>query len=441
MLGRRVGPRSRFATLGAVACVTLAPGAAPAIAQASTIKPVQGLVITTADFYGLVGTDVNYDVLDMENHLKVMSVTPEVTTFELHLGAPTNQVANDKIGRFTITRDVRRVDLDSALRLSLFWSSDDPRLLPGQTFGELSSAGLKTLDSTGQLPLVLGTSTIDKTMGAFASALGSAPSPAEPKGQSGAAVTPRNLSSMFALLGYQRRYYRGTLHRVEPGTVPFPVLLDGLRTTLPAVHAAGDFRFGTEPTEHVEFWWLDDPAFPLTLKWTHQDRYSVVIRIDRPSSTADEAARLGTDLAGKSCRVELHGVYFATGSAEIMPESAPALKAVAALIKAHPDWKLTVEGHTDSIGSAAYNQDLSERRARAVRTALVSQYDVAAATLSSKGYGFTRPVESNATIEGRAHNRRVELSRDCAAEGGAGRNGGARSIPGFPQEAHHGDSP
>ena len=95
--------------------------------------------------------------------------------------------------------------------------------------------------------------------------------------------------------------------------------------------------------------------------------------------------------------------------------SLPALQRFAALLAQHPDWDLTIEGHTDNIGSAEYNLDLSTRRAQAVRQVLVGRFRVPAARLAAKGYGLTRPVESNATDQGRAHNRRVEVSRRCAA--------------------------
>jgi OOP family OmpA-OmpF porin len=86
---------------------------------------------------------------------------------------------------------------------------------------------------------------------------------------------------------------------------------------------------------------------------------------------------------------------------------------VSKLIKQSKFALLTIEGHTDNIGTAQYNQDLSERRAEAVRKSLVTDYGVPESRLTSKGYGLTRPVETNATPEGRAHNRRVELSRPC----------------------------
>jgi outer membrane protein OmpA-like peptidoglycan-associated protein len=124
---------------------------------------------------------------------------------------------------------------------------------------------------------------------------------------------------------------------------------------------------------------------------------------------------MASQLAGKTCHVELHGVYFNSGSAVLLDESEPMLKQVAEVVKASPEAQLTIEGHTDNVGSAEYNQKLSEQRAAAVRDALVNHYGVPAARLSAKGYGLTRPVETNATVQGRARNRRVELARPCAA--------------------------
>jgi outer membrane protein OmpA-like peptidoglycan-associated protein len=80
-------------------------------------------------------------------------------------------------------------------------------------------------------------------------------------------------------------------------------------------------------------------------------------------------------------------------------------------LKDNPDWKLTVEGHTDNIGGDPYNLDLSKRRALAVKEALIAQYGIATDRLTNAGFGASRPVESNDTLEGRARNRRVELVR------------------------------
>ena len=77
----------------------------------------------------------------------------------------------------------------------------------------------------------------------------------------------------------------------------------------------------------------------------------------------------------------------------------------------NPAWKLSVEGHTDNVGGDAYNLDLSNRRAAAVKQALVERLQVAADRLTTTGFGASRPRETNDTLEGRARNRRVELVR------------------------------
>ena len=81
------------------------------------------------------------------------------------------------------------------------------------------------------------------------------------------------------------------------------------------------------------------------------------------------------------------------------------------VMRRHPDWKLSVDGHTDSIGTDQANLDLSRRRAASVKTALTSRYHVDAVRLTTAGYGESRPKDTNDTLEGRARNRRVELVR------------------------------
>jgi outer membrane protein OmpA-like peptidoglycan-associated protein len=77
----------------------------------------------------------------------------------------------------------------------------------------------------------------------------------------------------------------------------------------------------------------------------------------------------------------------------------------------HPDWKLAINGHTDNIGSDAYNLDLSKRRAQAVKSALERRFSAAPSRLTATGSGKRSPKDTNDTIEGRARNRRVELVR------------------------------
>ncbi len=107
--------------------------------------------------------------------------------------------------------------------------------------------------------------------------------------------------------------------------------------------------------------------------------------------------------------VSLYGIYFDTDSAKIKPESKPTLDEIAKLLESNPDLELLVVGHTDNQGPFDYNIDLSKRRAGAVAEALTSDYGIDRGRLKPWGVGFTAPAATNATEEGRAKNRRVEL--------------------------------
>lgn len=117
-------------------------------------------------------------------------------------------------------------------------------------------------------------------------------------------------------------------------------------------------------------------------------------------SAADMAAALKD--TGK---VALYGINFDTDKDTIRPESKATLDEIVKLLASDPQVKLHVVGHTDNVGTAEYNLDLSRRRAAAV----VKAVGAAAARVDSFGCGFYAPVASNATDEGRAKNRRVEL--------------------------------
>jgi OOP family OmpA-OmpF porin len=93
----------------------------------------------------------------------------------------------------------------------------------------------------------------------------------------------------------------------------------------------------------------------------------------------------------------------------IKPEYYPNLDMQVDLLKRNPDMTVEIQGHTDNIGPKEYNQGLSERRANAVMNYLVKK-GIAKERLSAKGYGFSAPLASNETKEGRAKNRRVQFS-------------------------------
>ncbi len=106
--------------------------------------------------------------------------------------------------------------------------------------------------------------------------------------------------------------------------------------------------------------------------------------------------------------VNVSDVLFDTGSATLKPGAREKLARVAGILASHPDLKIEIEGHTDSVGGDDYNQRLSERRAESVRAYLVQQ-KIPPASVGAEGLGESHPVASNTTAAGRQQNRRVEL--------------------------------
>jgi outer membrane protein OmpA-like peptidoglycan-associated protein len=117
-----------------------------------------------------------------------------------------------------------------------------------------------------------------------------------------------------------------------------------------------------------------------------------------------EVSRRGNDVV---LNMPSH-ITFATDSSRISPDFQSTLDQVASTITEYTDTRVRIAGHTDSTGSDAYNQQLSERRAQAVASYLEGR-GVAASRISTVGYGETQPVASNDTADGRQQNRRVEI--------------------------------
>jgi len=116
-----------------------------------------------------------------------------------------------------------------------------------------------------------------------------------------------------------------------------------------------------------------------------------------------------------NCHVAVYGVLFDFNKSTLQPASDPVLQQILDLLKKSPTLKIEVQGHTDNVGGDAYNQTLSEARAKAIATWL-TQRGIAPDRLSAKGFGKTRPIADNATDAGRARNRRVEIADpNCAA--------------------------
>ncbi|TXL77529.1 DUF4892 domain-containing protein [Vineibacter terrae] len=121
-----------------------------------------------------------------------------------------------------------------------------------------------------------------------------------------------------------------------------------------------------------------------------------------------QAPEMATNLSREG-KQAIYGIYFDFDKADIKPESKPQLEEMAKLMQANPALKVYIVGHTDNQGALDYNVGLSQRRAEAVARALATQHGIAASRMTARGLGPLAPVTSNATEDGRAKNRRVEL--------------------------------
>src|SRR5690606_21418177 len=128
----------------------------------------------------------------------------------------------------------------------------------------------------------------------------------------------------------------------------------------------------------------------------------------RASTLEQELAALKAKPTPRGMVLTLGDVLFDTGQATLKPGAYPTIERVAEVLKEEPERRVTIEGHTDSVGSEEYNQALSQRRAAAVEAALVER-GVQRNQIVAIGKGETFPVASNDDAGGRQQNRRVEL--------------------------------
>jgi outer membrane protein OmpA-like peptidoglycan-associated protein len=410
-----VPARLRLLAAGTASLVCLCTAALAAGADVASILPVKGLVLTSTVratyVVGAGGGARSYSGMDVEEWDSVADAGADLIDYQIRISAPANARASTDLGRFVLHRRVRREDIAQATRINLFYSSQDPGMFAGQTFLETSVKALGLLKSGADVPYVIGVIDGDDPMGAMGALI-------RQVGAQSAHGTPlAGFASLFSAAG-AHTYYRGNLHRVESAPVMLPVLLNGAPVSVPALHAEGTVVNGDKSIQ-AQFWWLDSRTWPLTLKWRlvlkgHAASQQIT-RIDLPppggnGSGGSRGTSAMADALRRSCRLQLSGIYFNTGSASLLPESEPALRQIAQVVGQSKVPVLEIRGHTDNIGSAQFNQELSQQRAEAVRQALVSQFGIPPGKLTSRGFGFTRPVDTNDTVVGRAHNRRVELA-------------------------------
>ncbi len=213
----------------------------------------------------------------------------------------------------------------------------------------------------------------------------------------------------------------GLFTRVEPQDLAYPMIVNDQRVTLPGIHLAGTIEsVGKDPRPKkyrplqraADIYLIDDPADPLVLLFKIKTDSNFRVEITKIDYPVPHPVNLVEKQLTEQKRAVTYGIYFDFNRDTIKRESEPVLKEIVQAMADNPDWKLTVEGHTDNIGGDTYNLDLSKHRAAAVKDALMTRYHIAADRLSTNGFGASRPVETNDTLEGRARNRRVELTRD-----------------------------
>lgn len=163
--------------------------------------------------------------------------------------------------------------------------------------------------------------------------------------------------------------------------------------------------FSPDGKQMFGLWWPEGGTGNAGGQWNGKKKTNTVGTCPHWAGGAQE--QITKDLQDLG-RARIYGINFDSDSDVIKDESKPTLDRIAALLKAKPEWKLTIEGHTDSTATAEHNLDLSKRRAEAVK-AYLQTAGIDGARLKAVGLGATKPVASNDTGTGRAQNRRVEL--------------------------------
>jgi outer membrane protein OmpA-like peptidoglycan-associated protein len=374
--GRKTLPR-RF-TAGAALALSLAglATAAPTPPTLTHIPLKQGLTLVSV---------LHFPEGDRENVVTVQRASADAVTYSWHVSARSRSGEREDA---EFSRTVRTADLASATRLNTVFRPGDQMDYPGYTAFTISTAVYESLRTSGRAPFMLA------ALGESSGPLGGVPG--------------------FGAFGGTSKF-KGTLTRVGPPSERFPLIVNGRRVSVPALHARGTFAY-QEQHRDQEIWMLADGEHPLILKTVTGKDVLQMVRIEVPAEAAMPATATVVERAlDEECRAELPGIYFAFGTADLDRSSNQTLADVAAMLQRHPQWTLAIEGHTDNIGTDAANQHLSEARARAVQTSLTSAHGVKPARLTAGGFGASRPRESNDTLDGRARNRRVELVRPCPA--------------------------
>jgi outer membrane protein OmpA-like peptidoglycan-associated protein len=357
---RTISFRGRAAAFAGIACAAAALSG-PCLADDSHQVPL-------VEFLTVMTAIVSENQGDYEAVKVFRDLTPATVRITVSAEAPDD---SGEVREITVTRVVRHEDLRNAKVLRTYFHEFDALELPG-TAPMFSAAMVNDVRSTGQ------------TRATYL----------EIEPEFGAAVVSRTMT--------------GTLKRVAAGALTVTLPVNGEPQALRALHVAGRLADDGDGAD-FDYVVLDDPDNPLILRAKGPGFSTSVTRIEFPVPTA-AAGSLENRLA-KDRQALVYGIYFKFNRADIRPVSEPVLQEIATILKKNPDWKLTIVGHTDNVGRDAANLDLSRRRAQSVKTALVERYAINGGRLTTGGFGASQPQAKNDTPEGRARNRRVELTR------------------------------
>jgi len=353
-------PRRKSLALAGIAWATAA-FSGPCLADDSHQVPlVEFLTVMTAV------------VSENQGDYESIKVFRELTPISLRVAASAEAPDDSgKVREINVARVVRREDLRDSKTLRTYFHEFDAQEFPG-TSPMFSAAMVNDVRSTGQ------------TRATYL----------EIEAEFGTTVVSRTMT--------------GILKRVGTSAFTLTVPVNGVPQALRALHVAGRLADDGDGAD-FDYVVLDDPDNPLILRGKGPEFSTSVTRIEFPVPTA-AAGSLENRLA-KDRQALVYGIYFKFNRADIRPVSEPVLNEIAGILKKNPEWKLTIVGHTDNVGRDAANLDLSRRRAQSVRAALVERYGIDGSRLTTGGFGASQPQAKNDTPEGRARNRRVELTR------------------------------
>jgi outer membrane protein OmpA-like peptidoglycan-associated protein len=191
-----------------------------------------------------------------------------------------------------------------------------------------------------------------------------------------------------------------------------PVLVENQIVNMPVLAARGVFQKGNR-TGTGYFFFLSDVKNPVAIQYNVRFSWEKALRTIRTVRvSAGRSQQAAMEQTLKTIRkLDLYGIHFDFDKATIRPASRKMMGDIATTLKNNPKWTLDIRGHTDAIGKPDYNLQLSARRAASVKNALVSRHGVSPNRLRTSGAGMSEPKATNKTLQGRAQNRRVELTR------------------------------